>query len=105
MRGIPIRIHVTFLLILPFLALGFGRVFTEAARVARSRRSSLGIAPFAWGLAVALALFLSVLVHELALLRCTRCGKGGRVRDITLIMIGGVSADLGASEGRAPGRR
>ena len=89
-RGIPIRIHVTFLLILPFLALGFGRVFTEAARVAEVPAEQLQGSPFAWGLAVALALFLSVLVHELAhSLYALR--KGGRVRDITLIMIGGVS--------------
>jgi Zn-dependent protease/CBS domain-containing protein len=88
--GIPIRIHVTFLIILPFLALAFGRVYREAARMAGIPAEQLGGSPFLWGLVVALALFLSVLVHELAhSLYALR--KGGRVRDITLLMIGGVS--------------
>src|SRR5512138_3799845 len=89
-RGIPIRIHVTFLVVLPLLAWGFGRVFSEAARLAGIPPSELRGAPVLWGLVVALALFLSVLVHELAhSLYALR--KGGRVRDITLLMIGGVS--------------
>lgn len=33
-RGIPIRIHVTFLIVLPFLAYSFGHGFVEAARLA-----------------------------------------------------------------------
>jgi Zn-dependent protease len=89
-KGIPIRIHVTFLIILPLLAFGFGRVFTETARVAGVPTEALRGSPFVWGLVVAIALFSSVLVHELAhSLYALR--KGGRVRDITLIMIGGVS--------------
>jgi len=89
-RGIPIRIHVTFLIVLPLLAISFGRVFREAARAADISTGELHGSPFLWGLVVAIALFLSVLVHELAhSLYALR--KGGRVRDITLIMIGGVS--------------
>jgi Zn-dependent protease/CBS domain-containing protein len=88
--GIPIRIHLTFLLVLPFLAIGFGRVFTEAALAAEVPPEQLRGSPFVWGLGVALALFASVLVHELAhSLYALR--HGGRVRDITLMMIGGVS--------------
>jgi Zn-dependent protease/CBS domain-containing protein len=88
--GIPIRIHVTFLLVLPFLALGFGRVYSEAARAANVPADQLHGSPFLWGLVVALALFASVLVHELAhSLYALR--SGGQVRDITLLMIGGVS--------------
>ena len=88
--GIPIRIHVTFLIVLPFLALGMSRALSEAARIANVPPEQLGGPPFLWGLAVALALFLSILVHELAhSLYALR--KGGRVRDITLTMIGGVS--------------
>jgi Zn-dependent protease/CBS domain-containing protein len=89
-RGIPIRIHFTFLLVLPFIALGFTRVFTEAVRIAEVPVERLGGPAWIWGLVVAIALFLAVLVHELAhSLYALR--KGGRVRDITLIMIGGVS--------------
>jgi Zn-dependent protease/predicted transcriptional regulator len=89
-RGIPIRIHITFLLVLPLLAFGFGRAFQEAARLAGIAPGELRGNPYVWGLGIALALFLSVLVHELAhSLYALR--KGGRVRDITLLMIGGVS--------------
>lgn len=88
-RGIPIRIHITFLLALPLLAFGFARAFREAAELAGVEASALGN-PFLWGLTVALALFLSVLVHELAhSLYALR--RGGRVRDITLLLIGGIS--------------
>jgi Zn-dependent protease len=88
-QGIPIRIHVTFLLALPLLAFGFARAFREAAELAGEDPSALGN-PFLWGLTVALALFLSVLLHELAhSLYALR--RGGRVRDITLLLIGGVS--------------
>ncbi len=89
-HGIPIRIHVTFLIVLPFLAWAFGRAFSEAARLAGIPTSRLLGAPFLWGFVVALALFLSVLVHELAH-SIYALRKGGRVRDITLLMIGGVS--------------
>ncbi len=88
--GIPIRVHVTFLIVLPFLAIAFGRMFSEALRAAGLSPGSVSGSPFLWGLAVALALFLSVLVHELAHSIYAR-RHGASVRDITLLMIGGVS--------------
>jgi len=88
--GIPIRIHVTFLIILPFLAFGFARVYREAARAAEVPPEQLGGSPLLWGFVVALALFVSVLLHELAH-SLYAMKAGGRVRDITLLMIGGVS--------------
>jgi Zn-dependent protease len=89
-RGIPIRIHVTFLLALPLIAFGFGRAFIAAAKFADVPATELSGSPWLWGLGVAVALFVSVLVHELAhALYASRAG--GQVRDITLLMIGGVS--------------
>ena len=88
--GIPIRIHVTFLLVLPLLAFAFGRVYREAARMAGIPADRLAGSPFLWGLVVARGLFLSVLVHELAH-SIYALRRGGQVRDITLLMIGGVS--------------
>jgi Zn-dependent protease len=88
--GIPIRIHITFLIVLPFLALSFGKSFGAAARLADVPPDALGGPSWLWGLGIALALFASVLLHELAhSLYALR--KGGRVRAITLLMIGGVS--------------
>jgi len=89
-RGIPIRIHFTFLLALPLIAFGFGRAFIAAARFADVPATELSGSPWFWWLGVAVALFLSVLVHEFAhALYALRAG--GQVRDITLLMIGGVS--------------
>jgi Zn-dependent protease len=89
-KGIPIRIHVTFLIALPFLALGFARVFTEAADLADVPPERMAGSPLLWGLVVALFLFASVLIHELAH-SLYALHRGGKVRDITLLMIGGVS--------------
>jgi Zn-dependent protease/CBS domain-containing protein len=89
-KGIPIRIHYTFLLILPFLAYQFGLLFRAAAQQADVSPDMIQGHPFIWGLGLGLALFLSVLIHELAhSLYALR--RGGRVQDITLLMIGGVS--------------
>ncbi len=89
-RGIPIRIHYTFLLVLPFLAYAFGQNFVAAARLASVPPEALSGSPWLWGLLVALALFASVLVHELAH-SLYALSHGGKVRSITLLMIGGVS--------------
>ncbi|MFZ5472158.1 MAG: M50 family metallopeptidase [Myxococcota bacterium] len=89
-RGIPIRIHFSFLLVLPFLALLFGRVFSAAAQAARVPPEQLTGSPWLWGLGLAVSLFLAVLVHELAH-ALYAIKKGGKVTDITLLMIGGVS--------------
>src|SRR5258707_13878324 len=88
-KGIPIRVHYSFLLILPFLAYQFGLLFRSAASHADVPPEMLQGNPFVWGLGLALALFLSVLIHELAH-SLYALKKGGAVRDITLVMIGGV---------------
>lgn len=89
-RGIPIRIHISLVLVLPLVAYGFARAFLSAADLAGVPASRLSGGPWLWGLGVAVALFASVLVHELAhSLYALR--HGGRVRDITLLMVGGVS--------------
>ena len=90
LRGIPIRVHYSFLLVMPFLASVFGQLFRRAAEVADVPPERVTGLPWLWGLGLTLALFLAVLVHELAhsfyALR-----KGGAVSDITLLMMGGVS--------------
>ncbi|MGI5861855.1 MAG: site-2 protease family protein [Myxococcales bacterium] len=88
--GIPIRIHISFLIVLPLFAYIFGSVFRQAAQAAGVPPQGLAIGPWLWGLALAVALFAAVLVHELAhSLYAIR--KGGEVREITLLMLGGVS--------------
>ena len=89
-RGIPIRVHFTLLLILPLLAVMFGGAFRRAAEVAEVPPERLLGSPAGWGLGVAVGLFASVLVHELAH-TVYALRRGGRVRSITLMMVGGVS--------------
>jgi Zn-dependent protease/CBS domain-containing protein len=89
-RGIPIRIHFSLLLALPLLALLFGGVFQQAGVAAGIPQEQLGGSRFLWGLCMAVGLFASVLVHELAhVIYALR--TGGEVRSITLMIVGGVS--------------
>ena len=88
--GIPIRTHFTVLLALPLVALGFANAFSAAAEIADVPPGAVVGSPWVWGFGVAVALFVSVLLHELAhSLYAVR--TGGAVREITLLMIGGVS--------------
>jgi Zn-dependent protease len=84
--GIPLRVHFSLLLVVPFLAFGFSWGFQGGALA------------FLWGLGLALALFLSVLVHELAHCFYAR-RQGGEVSDITLFILGGVSRITRMPEG------
>jgi Zn-dependent protease/predicted transcriptional regulator len=88
--GIPVRIHWSFLIALPLLALVFGQNVAPAAELVGADPRELAGSLWLWGLALTLALFLSVLVHELAHAIYAR-RKGAAVHDITLLMIGGVS--------------
>jgi Zn-dependent protease/CBS domain-containing protein len=74
-KGVPIRAHWTLLIILPYLAVAY------AARLGTSWMA---------GLALAIGLFVSVAIHELAHTFVATLA-GGRVREITLMMLGGVS--------------
>jgi Zn-dependent protease/CBS domain-containing protein len=89
-RGIPIRIHISLLVFLPYVAV-------MAARQMGYVESSLGLPPGSfhlpralWGLLLAVALFAAVVAHELAH-SLVALRRGARVRSITLMMLGGVS--------------
>jgi len=88
--GIPVQIHFSFLLALPLLAYLFAQQFVAAAQLVGIPQGRIGGDRYLWGLAVALALFASVLLHELAHSLYAR-RTGTRVSAITLLMIGGVS--------------
>ncbi|GEN05336.1 Zn-dependent protease (includes SpoIVFB) [Myxococcus fulvus] len=90
LRGIPVRVHFSLLLVLPLLAYVFGGAFRRAAEVAAVPEEQLWGAPWGWGLGVAVGLFASVFVHELAH-TLYALARGGQVRSITLMMVGGVS--------------
>jgi Zn-dependent protease len=85
-RGIPIRLHVSLAFIIPFLSVVFAHPFRDSAGAAVATVMGLG---------VAIALFASVLVHEIAH-GLTALRLGGRVRSITLMFLGGISELEGA---------
>ncbi|WNZ63376.1 site-2 protease family protein [Myxococcus sp. MxC21-1] len=89
-RGIPVRVHFSLLLVLPLFAFLFGGAFRRAAEVAEVPPERLGGSPVLWGLVVAVGLFASVFIHELAH-TVYALRRGGTVRSITLMMVGGVS--------------
>ena len=89
-RGVPIRAHWTLLLVLPYMAIVFSMQFAGVAKLAGIAPDALRGPPLVWGALLALALFASVAVHELAH-TLVALGRGGKVRDITLMLLGGVS--------------
>lgn len=77
-RGIPVRMHITFPLILLWAAVQFGRTQGDWLRGA------------AFGVLFTLLLFICVILHELAH-SVVAVQFGGRVHEITLLPLGGVA--------------
>ncbi len=89
-KGVPIRAHWTLLLVLPYLAIVFSIQFERVAGLAGIASAQLRAPPLFWGALLAVALFVSVAIHELAH-TLVALARGDRVRDITLMLLGGVS--------------
>jgi Zn-dependent protease len=89
-RGVPIRAHWTLLLIVPYLAIALSLQFRSIAELAGVPDQGLVMPPLLWGIVLALALFASITLHELAH-SVVALRFGGSVRSITLMLVGGVS--------------
>lgn len=89
-RGIPVRLHWTFFLILPYVAWSMSRRFEAFANDASTHDYALLLSPAAWGVVLAILLFVSVLLHELGHV-FVALAQGSRVQGVTLMMLGGVS--------------
>lgn len=87
---IPVKLHISFLLVLPFLAWAFGNNLQRMAQYMEIAPETLFINPYFLGLIMALSLFISVLLHELAHSLVAR-GKGIEIKNITLMLLGGVA--------------
>lgn len=88
--GIPIYLHFSFLLILPFLAWSFGNNLKALAGYTDVSADRLAYSPYMWGLLIAVSLFASVLLHELGH-SWVALRKGVKIRGITLMVLGGVA--------------
>lgn len=88
--GIPVKIHVSLLIILPFFAWAFGSniiYLTENTDIARRQ---LILNPYLLGLIMSVMLFASILIHELAHSLVART-KDVKTTDITLMLFGGLA--------------
>jgi Zn-dependent protease/predicted transcriptional regulator len=88
--GIPVRLHFSLLLFLPYAAYVTTYQFTNLAHALGFDPRALGAPPFVWGIILSVGLFISILLHELAHAAIAR-RSGAVVRSITLMMLGGVS--------------
>lgn len=87
---IPVKLHISFLLVLPFLAWAFGNNIKSMANYMEISTEALQSNPYFLGLILALSLFFSVLLHELAH-SLVAMRKGTKIKSITLMLLGGVA--------------
>jgi len=93
-RGIPIRIHITHPIILLYVAYevstGFTFYYADIVHLLGIPPHPLVLPPVFWGIAIAIGLFGSIVLHELS--HCmVALANGVRVESITLMALGGVS--------------
>jgi Zn-dependent protease len=99
-RGIPVRLHPSLIVFLPYLVFAAVRQLDSVALLLGVPRDAFRLPPLAWGIILAVGLFVAVLAHELCH-SLVAIRSGARVHSITLMMLGGVSF----IEGRlSPGR-
>jgi len=93
-RGIPIRVHISLIFLLLYVTLGlsgqFHSHFREITPLTNLEPGPLTLPPLAWGLILALGLFVAIILHELAH-SFVALSSGARVESITLMMLGGIS--------------
>ncbi len=95
--GIPVKIHFSLLIILPFFAWAFGSNITYLTEYTDIARRELLLSPYILGSIMAVLLFASVLAHELAHALMAR-SKGLETKDITLMLLGGLASMEDISE-------
>ena len=97
--GIPVLLHWTFLLIIPFFAWIIGsqiiltaNLISDLFKIAiDTSLITAGITPYILGTVVALGLFFGVFIHEMA--HCVLAkSKGVKINSITLLIFGGISS-------------
>lgn len=88
--GIPIRIHVSFLIILPFFSWVIATNIGQIARMAAIDPGNVALNPLIIGFILAVMLFISVTFHEISHSLVAQ-KKGIKINSITLMLLGGVA--------------
>lgn len=88
--GIPVKIHFSLLIILPFFVWIFGNNIIYITENTDIVRRELILNPYLLGLIMAVMLFISILMHELAHSLVART-KDVETTDITLMLFGGIA--------------
>jgi Zn-dependent protease/CBS domain-containing protein len=101
--GIPIYLHFTFLIILPFFALVFGFAYSEmfGFKIGFANLAIDDVGKVLLGIVAAVIFFASILIHELAH-SYVALRKGYKISGITLLIFGGVS-EIEEQPGQAKG--
>ena len=99
LAGVPVRLHITFLLIIPVFSYVIGNDITYTVKLLETVYATgeldvsvlaAGYIPYLLGAAVTLCLFAAVFLHEMA--HClTAMRYGHRVVEVTLLLLGGIS--------------
>jgi Zn-dependent protease len=89
-RGIPIRLHISLLILLPLLVFWTSEQFAVLARLAGVHQVHLLLPPLVWGILLAVALLVGVVLHELGH-SLVAIKEGVKVSSINLMFLGGVS--------------
>ena len=102
-RGIPIRLHISLLVVLPLLAWSVAtNSLPTLLAMAQVPKAALVLPPVVLGAIVAVALFVGIALHELGH-ALVALAQGGKVRAITLMLLGGVAQI--EHEGATPGQQ
>ncbi|SBO42566.1 site-2 protease family protein [Cyanobium sp. NIES-981] len=88
-RGIPLRIHPSWFVILLVATAAFQQLYTNTPALKGGAVGEAGL--WALGLGTAVLLFVSVLLHELGH-SLVAISQGVKVRSITLFLLGGVAS-------------
>ena len=87
---IPVKLNITLLLFIPYVAFIATRQFSAILADLGVPAEAVHVPPFGWGLILAIALFVSILLHELAHSVVAR-RQGSEIQSITLMALGGVT--------------
>ena len=101
--GIPIYLHFTFLIILPFFALVFGYTYSElfSFKIGFDNLAVDDVGKILLGVVAAVVFFASILIHELCH-SYVALRNGYKISGITLLIFGGVS-EIEEQPGEAKG--